>query len=77
MFGDFEFIPKKGSTRTCRIFSGRDYYQSIEHVLKYTETKFKVLNPAGTYPAGLPKIENCVFGHAQSIGNSLDRKKIR
>ena len=50
--------PYKGSTRTRRIFSGRDYYQSIEHVRKYPETKFQVLNPTGTYPAGLPKIEN-------------------
>jgi hypothetical protein len=48
----------KGSTRTRRIFSGRDYYRLIVHVLKYPETKFQVLNPTGTYPAGLPKIEN-------------------
>jgi hypothetical protein len=39
-------------------FSGRDYYQSIEHIRKYPETKYQVLSPAGTYPAGLSKIEN-------------------
>jgi hypothetical protein len=31
-----------------------DYYQLIEHVRKYPETKYQVLN--GTYLAGLLKI---------------------
>jgi hypothetical protein len=39
-------------------FSCRDYYQSIEHIRKYPETKYQVLNPTDTYPAGLPNIEN-------------------
>ena len=48
----------KGSTRARWTFSGRDYYQSIEHVRKNPETKFQVLNPTGTYHAGLSQIEN-------------------
>jgi hypothetical protein len=49
----------KGSIRTRRIFfSGRGYYQSIEHFRKYPETKFHVLHPTGACPTGLPKIEN-------------------
>jgi hypothetical protein len=33
----------KDSTRIHRIFSGRDYYQSIECVRKYLESNFQVL----------------------------------
>ena len=53
----FSKIACKRSTRTRRIFSSRDYYQSIDHVRKHPETKFQVLSPAGTYPVSLSKIE--------------------
>jgi hypothetical protein len=45
---------QKDSTRTIRNYSSRDYYQWIEHVRKYPETTFEVLNSL----TGLLKIEN-------------------